>query len=103
MSELLPCPFCGGEVESKIAYTASMIDCKNEKCIMIGCLMDNEPWVDEIEKKWNEQKNVYFGENQHLSKQYNDLADRLKKSQDDNERLCKILIELGFENRIEVE
>lgn len=58
MSELLPCPFCGSEAESSIAYTASMISCKNEKCIMIDCLIDNEPWVDEIEKKWNEQFSI---------------------------------------------
>lgn len=53
--KLLPCPFCGEEVESSVAYTASMIGCSNKDCIMIGCLIDNEPWVDEIERRWNLQ------------------------------------------------
>lgn len=39
----------------------------------------------------------------HIKEQYEILADRLRKSQEDNERLCKILIELGFGNRIETE
>ena len=56
--KLLPCPFCGSEVTSNIAFGASMINCNNEDCIMIGCLLDNEPWVDEIEKRWNNRVEV---------------------------------------------
>lgn len=52
-AKLSPCPFCGNQVESNIAYTASMINCDNQDCIMIGCLIDNKPFVDDIEKKWN--------------------------------------------------
>ena len=55
------------------------------------------------EANWKERGDILFDENQHLYKQYNELADRLRKSQEDNERLCKILIELGLENRIETE
>lgn len=74
MGDLKPCPICGSEVESSIAYTASMINCKNENCIMIGCLMDNEPWVDEIEKRWNERP----GEDR-LEKELNTLKAQLKR------------------------
>lgn len=54
MSKLNPCPICGSEAESNISFGAAQINCKNHDCIMIGCIMMNEPFADEIEKKWNE-------------------------------------------------
>src|SRR5574343_1659325 len=54
MSKLNPCPICGSEVESNISFGTAQINCKNHDCIMVGCIMMNEPFVDEIEKKWND-------------------------------------------------
>jgi len=54
MSMLNPCPICGSEAESNISFGTAQINCKNHDCIMIGCIMMNEPFVDEIEKKWND-------------------------------------------------
>ena len=46
MSELKPCPFCGGEATRHFIKTlVSHVKCKNDKCIC-GVL-----WVGDI--KWN--------------------------------------------------
>ena len=77
-----------------------------ENLTLKACLLQAQNACIEITKKleeWKERGDILFDENQHLYKQYNELADRLRKSQEDNERLCKILIELGFGNRIETE
>lgn len=70
------------------SYETLQIDCENWK-IRSDELYDQ---VQELNKELS-----------HSTKEYHTLADRLRKSQEDNERLCKILIELGFGNRIDTE
>lgn len=37
MSELKPCPFCGGEAESKICMSQQTLFSMSKKCIYIMC------------------------------------------------------------------
>lgn len=93
MSSLNPCPICGSEVESNVSFGTAQVNCKNHDCIMIGCIMMNEPFVDEIEKKWNESySNQELAklkeENENLRKENDDLKKQTGYSTSFTSRTC---------------
>lgn len=56
MSVLKLCPFCGSDkVDSDISNGAAFIFCREEGCSNLGLLMENEPFLDDIEMAWNKR------------------------------------------------
>ena len=62
MSDLLPCPFCGGEAEMRVsragAQWSGTVVCLNKKCwIYLGDIGRTEETAERnAAKKWNRRK-----------------------------------------------
>lgn len=76
------------ENEQMSSYETLQIDCENWK-------KRGDELYDQVQELNKELS--------HSTKEYHTLADRLRKSQKDNERLCKILIENNLGDLIEEE
>lgn len=53
--EIEPCPFCGGEAEADVRFGAAIVECTTEGC-GIGMIDMDNPFCDEVVKKWNTRK-----------------------------------------------